>query len=265
MPKILIIDEEALVRDSLDVFLTKEGHEVRTAADSEDGLQAFKDFQPDLVILARQLPSAPGPVVLARLRVLSKTVPVIMLAGRADPADAEACLAAGASCVFPETEGLSAVLAEVARLAGRPTGAPAAQERHAAQPPAARRGNGLILVADDDRSMIYVLARALAEAGYSVISATDGVETERLAYEARPDIILLDITMPERDGLTVLKNLTEKMPEIGILMITGNEDEELARACLQLGAFDYAQKPLNLETLNKSIKARLLQQKARYK
>lgn len=264
MPKILIIDEEALVRDSLSVFLIKEGHEVSTAGDAEGGVQAFKDFQPDLVVLARQLPSAPGPVVLARIRILSKTVPVIMLAGSADTADAEACLAAGASCVLPKTESLAGVLAEVDRLAGRPTGVPGAQE-HAPRPPAgARRGNGLIMIADDDRSIIYVLARSLAEAGYSVISAADGIETERLAYEARPDIILLDITMPERDGLTVLKNLTEKMPEIGILMITGNEDEELARACLQLGAFDYAQKPLNLETLKESIRARLVQQKARY-
>lgn len=262
MPKILIIDEEALVRDSLDVFLVKEGHEVRTAGDGEGGVLAFKDFQPDLVILARELPSMPGPAVLARLRVLSKTVPIIMLAGREDPADAEACLAAGASCVLPKTKSLAGVLAEVDRLAGRPAGTAVAPEHRTPQPP--RRGNGLILVADDDRSIIYVLARSLAEAGYSVISAADGIETERLAHEARPDIILLDITMPERDGLTVLKNLTEKMPEIGIIMITGNEDEELARACLQLGAFDYAQKPLNLATLEKSIRARLLQQKARY-
>ena len=253
MAKILIINEEALVRDSLSVFLIKAGHEVRAAADGDGGVQAFKDFQPDLVVLARELPAAPGPVVLAKIRVLSKTVPVIMLAGREDPADAEACLAAGASCVFPETEGLAAVLAEVDRLAGAP------------KPPAARRGKGLIMVADDDSSIIYVLSRWLAEAGYGVISAADGVQTERLAREARPDIILLDIAMPERDGLTVLKNLTETMPEIGILMITGNEDEELARTCLKLGAFDYAQKPLNLATLEEAIKARLLLQKARHK
>lgn len=265
MAKILIIDEEALVSDSLGVFLAKEGHEVKTAADGAAGMEAFKDFQPALVILGRELPSMPGPVVLAKIRVLSKTVPVVMLAGRENTADAEACLAAGASCVLPETEGLAAVLAEVDRLAGKPYRGPAAPAPLPPRPPAVRRGNGLILVADDDNSIVYLLTRFLVDAGYGVLGAADGLEAERLAYEARPDIVLLDIAMPERDGMQVLKNLTERMPETGILMITGNEDEELARACLNMGAFDYVKKPINLAAMERSIQARLHQQRARNK
>lgn len=262
MAKILIIDADGIVCEALMVFLVKEGHQAACARDGVNGLQTFKASPPDLVLLDRDLPLMSGPEVLKKIREFSGSVPVFVMTGRPAQADAEACLAAGATRVISKGEGLHGVLAEVDRLLGKPRPAP----RPAGTPPRPaprpeKHGRGLVLVADDDPAVVHILTRHLAQAGYCVLSAADGLEAERLAHEARPDIILLDIYMPGKDGIVLLKTLRKEMPATGIMVITGNEDEDLARSCLELGAFDYAEKPFKLETLEKTIRARVLLQR----
>ena len=120
----------------------------------------------------------------------------------------------------------------------------------------------LIMIVDDDKAILSVLGRFISSLGYSVMTAEDGEEAGRLAAERRPDIALLDIYMPNKDGLTLLRELSVTMPETGFIMITGNDDEEVAKACLRSGAFDYLSKPVNLSALESVIKARLLLQRS---
>lgn len=258
MSKILIIDDDGIVRDALTIFLSREGHKVFTAADGGNGLLAFKNNLPDLVILDRDLPVISGSAVFQKIREITKAVPVMILTGYDAPEDAAAYLAEGAACFLSKGEGLSNVLTEVAKLLGSPVQPdvrPAGQRSPAPAPGSAR---GLILVADDDEAIVNVLFRFLRDAGYEVITAPDGITAERLAREKKPDLILLDIFMPGKDGLDVLKDIGPEMPGTGIIMITGNEDEEIARACLRLGAVDYVPKPVNLDALAERIRARLL-------
>ena len=262
MSKILIIDDDGIVRDALSIFLSREGHKVITAADGGNGLLAFKNNLPDLVILDRDLPVISGSAVFQKIREITKAVPVMILTGYDAPEDAAAYLAEGAACFLSKGNGLSNVLTEVARILGpqaRPAGRPAARlnPAGAAAPVSAR---GLILLADDDEAIVKVMSRFLRDAGYEVITALDGLAAERLAREKRPDILLLDIFMPGKDGLDVLRELAPQLPGMGVIMITGNENEDVARECLRLGAFDYVPKPVNLDALAERIKARLLLQ-----
>lgn len=120
------------------------------------------------------------------------------------------------------------------------------------------RESGLVLVADDDRRMRSVLSRFLSLKGYEVAEAADGREAIALARRKKPDIILLDIDMPGKSGLEVLEELVPLLPGTGFFIVTGNGDEALACSCLGLGAFDYVSKPVDLEILAHTIKARLL-------
>src|SRR3989338_634330 len=120
------------------------------------------------------------------------------------------------------------------------------------------RESVLVLVADDDRRMRLVMSRFISSNGYQVIEAADGREAIVLALEKDPDIILLDMNMPGKSGLEGLKELAPLMPGTGFIIVTGNGDEELARSCLGLGAFDYVPKPVDLGVLAHTIKARLL-------
>jgi len=259
MAKILIIDDDGIVRDALTVFLTRGGHQVSTAADGGNGVLAFKNDMPDLVILDRDLPVLSGSGVFEKIRSISKTVPVMILTGYDAPEEAAVYLKHGAASFLSKGDGLSNVLNEVDRLLGvKKTAEKTAPER-GTQPPPATSGSGeLILIADDDGSILNVLSRFLKSAGYTVITAEDGETALRLAREKKPDIMLLDISMPGKSGVEVLKELAPELPGTGFMMITGNEDEELAKSCLKMGATDYIAKPINLEALEKVIQARLL-------
>jgi len=265
MAKILVIDDDGIVRDALTVFLVRAGHRVVTAADGANGIQVFKSDIPDLVILDRNLPLISGSGVFEEIRKVSAKVPIIVLTGYDAPEEAAVYLKHGAASFLSKGDGLSNVLAEVDKVLGvqkSAAPAPAAAARPRVETP---RGSasGLVLIADDDESMLGVLASCLRGAGYTVITATDGLTAERLALEQRPDIALLDIFMPGKNGVDVLQTLTERLPDTGVMMVSGNEDEEIARACLSKGAFDYTAKPPNLDALEGAVRARMLIQRGK--
>lgn len=115
----------------------------------------------------------------------------------------------------------------------------------------------LVLVVDDDEAMANAVCRFLASYGYGTLKAHDGGRALELARAARPDIVLLDIAMPVKDGVEVLRELLPELPGTGFIMLSGNGDEEAARACLKLGAFDYLSKPANFGDLETMIRTRL--------
>lgn len=119
MAKILIIDDDGIVRDALTVFLTRAGHQVNTAADGGNGVLLFKNTKPDLVVLDRDMPVKTGSVVFKEIREISKATPVIILTGYDAPEDAESYLRDGAASFLSKADGLSNVLDAVDKLLGK--------------------------------------------------------------------------------------------------------------------------------------------------
>ena len=112
---------------------------------------------------------------------------------------------------------------------------------------------GRVLVVDDEAEGVELLREFLGAKGYEVITASDGDEALRKVKEERPHLILLDIQMPKMDGLEVLRRLREIDKEVGVIMITGVNEQEIARQAMALGAFDYIVKPLDLPYLEQSL------------
>jgi len=111
-----------------------------------------------------------------------------------------------------------------------------------------------ILVVDDERSVTDLIAYNLRKALYDVQAAGDGREALRLAREYKPDLILLDLMIPEVDGLDVCREL-RKTNDVPIIMITAR-GEELDRVLgLEIGADDYVTKPFSVRELMARIKA----------
>ncbi|MBI4802463.1 MAG: response regulator [Elusimicrobia bacterium] len=267
MAKILIIDDDGIVRDALSVFLTRAGHRVLTAVDGANGVLAFKNNMPDLVVLDRDLPVMSGSGVFDSIRKISTATPIIILSGFNAPEEVEAYLRHGAAAFLSKGDGLAPVLDEIDRLLGAQGGG-AVPEPKAFKPAESRaaktvagRAAALALIADDDPAIRAILRRFLSTLACEILEAEDGAAAIKLARARRPDLVLLDISMPKRNGVEVLKELLPEMPETGFMMISGNDDEETARECLRLGAFDYVAKPMNLAALGELIKARLFLQK----
>jgi DNA-binding response OmpR family regulator len=111
-----------------------------------------------------------------------------------------------------------------------------------------------ILIVDDDISLIEILQYNLQEEGWEIISANGGKQALDLLKNDTPDLIILDIMMPEMDGIEVCKTLVDKY-SIPIIMLSARGDVSDKVTCLNLGADDYLTKPFESEELVARIKA----------
>ena len=111
-----------------------------------------------------------------------------------------------------------------------------------------------ILVVDDEPSVTDLLAYNLHKAHYEVFIAADGSEALRLASESKPDLILLDLMIPEVDGLDVCREL-RRTSNVPVIMITARGEEIDRVLGLEIGADDYVTKPFSMRELMARIKA----------
>jgi two-component system, OmpR family, alkaline phosphatase synthesis response regulator PhoP len=112
-----------------------------------------------------------------------------------------------------------------------------------------------ILVVEDEVSISTLLQFNLEQAGFNVITANDGKNGLELAESENPDLIILDLMLPEMDGLEVCKQLRTKQLNIPILMLTAKDDEFDKVLGLELGADDYMTKPFSPREVVARVKA----------
>lgn len=117
--------------------------------------------------------------------------------------------------------------------------------------------SGRILLADDDRAIREALTRALTLEGYDVVQATDGAQALTLIESSKPDVAVLDVMMPNVDGLTVCRVLRSERNRIPVLMLTARTETPDRVAGLDAGADDYLAKPFDLDELLARIRALL--------
>jgi DNA-binding NtrC family response regulator len=106
-----------------------------------------------------------------------------------------------------------------------------------------------ILIVEDERTALQALSLLLADEGYHILKAATGEQGLSLAVREKPDLILLDIRLPDLDGLTLLERLRNGNCDAAVIIMTANTTSRNAIRATQLGAFDYVSKPINDEHL----------------
>jgi DNA-binding response OmpR family regulator len=106
---------------------------------------------------------------------------------------------------------------------------------------------------DDEPDSVELLQEFLTGKGYEVLTASNGDDALKKVKAERPHLILLDVRMPGMSGLDVLREVRQFDQEVGVIMVTGVNEEETGRQALKAGAFDYIVKPLDLEYLERSL------------
>ncbi|MFC9592846.1 response regulator transcription factor [Streptomyces sp. NPDC056944] len=104
-----------------------------------------------------------------------------------------------------------------------------------------------VLVVDDEASLAELLSMALRYEGWQVRSAGDGAAALRSAREFRPDVVILDIMLPDVDGLSLLGSIRRELPDVPVLFLTAKDAVEDRIAGLTAGGDDYVTKPFSLE------------------
>jgi two-component system nitrogen regulation response regulator NtrX len=116
-----------------------------------------------------------------------------------------------------------------------------------------------ILVVDDEEAIVSSLSSILEDEGYEVSVAKSGAEALKTYMADPPDLMLLDIWMPDMDGLETLRRIKELVPTAQVMVMSGHGSIETAVKAIKLGAYDYIEKPLSLENVTLRVKHALEQ------
>ena len=111
-----------------------------------------------------------------------------------------------------------------------------------------------ILLVDDEQDFIETLAERMENRGMEVSATTSASDGLKKATENAFDAIILDLQMPEMDGLELLRILKEKKPDIQVILLTGHATLEKGIEAIKLGAMDFIEKPVDLKVLSDKIK-----------
>ena len=111
-----------------------------------------------------------------------------------------------------------------------------------------------IMIADDSDAIRLVLKDILGIGKHSVVAeAINGEEAVDMYFKTGPDLLLLDLAMPKKDGLTVLKEIMEKDSNAKVVLITASDDQKIINQCLEIGAISAISKPFDFNIVIKQI------------
>ena len=251
--KILIVDDEYSVLEALKEYLTLRGYEVLMAGRGDEALISVQRDHPDAMLLDIRLPGLSGMEVLRKVRVLEPSVKVIMITALDDLNLRKESLelgAAGFAFKPLDIQGLERIITAVI---GQP-------------PPLAPRSplkasEITVLVVDDEPEICVALRYYLVGLGYKVLLAADGVEALAQLRDGRPrpDVMLLDLTMPQKGGFAVLEEMKRMGVKIPVIILTGANEEIVKQAITLMGVQRFLQKPVPLPTIERTIREIMLE------
>ncbi len=106
-----------------------------------------------------------------------------------------------------------------------------------------------VLTVDDNTKILFAFDILLKKEGCLSIHATSGREGLRQISEHKPNAVFLDLSLPDTDGITVLKQIKQQYPKLPVIIITGHGSDQIQREALQNGAHTYLEKPISVEKI----------------
>jgi PAS domain S-box-containing protein len=216
---------------------------VLTAEEGDTAIELTRHYRPDLVISDVSMPRVDGfqicRILKSPLFTGSELIPVILTSATYRDVIAEQVARSVKAFAYLQQPHEVATLHRLVDLAlGRAE--PQITDRHLL------RFLGTIAVVDDDPDVVRLLERILETEGWRVVSATSGAGAKPLLHETRVQLVLLDYSLPDINGLEMLKWIRDLQPEAVVIMITANTNEDVLIDLIKNGADDYIRKPFDL-------------------
>jgi DNA-binding response OmpR family regulator len=278
--KILVVDDNKVILQTTSTQLKAAGYEVLTAEDGASAIRQARQLQPDLILLDLNFPPDVGHgggipwdgfLILSWLRRTNgmEKVPVIVITGGDLEKHKDRWVEAGVQDIFLKPIDHEALLAairwaldqEIAEQDPAPTdpfGQPPAEPAPAIEPAARLK----VLFVDDTNDWRYLGAAYLGERGYDVVTADDPISAMLQVSQFNPNVVVLDLNLGGQSAVALLKVLSERHPEVRILIYTGMDlDRAEASELLKQGAWNWLRKG-SLEDLVTAVEKTISEPKA---
>ena len=266
-PHILLVEDDMIAVRELGVYLRELGYRVSFTLDGKAGLDFLDQEMPDLLLLDLRMPQMDGFAFLEAMGSKPRLadLPVLIVSAmdllpettKQLPPNVRGALAKGNINRDQLLSRIEAILGPApGQVSGRtppPRQSPAiaAQNSPAASKGKPRPGGRKVLVAEDNPDNLFFLGQLLTAAGYEVRHAKNGNEALQMAPDFAPDLVLLDIQMPERGGLETVAAMRElpTLKDIPVLALTARAMKGDRQRIMAAGFDDYISKPFAPETL----------------
>ncbi|HEX7026554.1 MAG TPA: response regulator, partial [Gammaproteobacteria bacterium] len=249
--RILVVDDHNDIRKMIQYLLRDAGAETDGVESGEKALEVIRQAELenrpyDVIILDIHLSGISGYAVASKLRQLNYRGAIIAVTAAAMRYEEEKCLAAG--CDYYITKPIDEE--NLIGLIGRACSAK--DFRKEAKPEAAKK-NAQVLIVEDHRDSAESIARLLRIKGYSVETAYSGKAALEKCVTIRPEIILLDLTLPDMDGSEVLTGIRRELPDAFVAVLSGRSRSELVRQVHEEAFNAYFEKPPDLALLSETL------------
>ncbi|HNX22637.1 MAG TPA: response regulator [Spirochaetota bacterium] len=247
MAKIMLVDDSKLVRKKLTDILTKAGHNIVCECErGDDALTCYRTYKPDIVTMDINMPGMNGIDATEAIRKVYPDAKIIIVSANNQEKMILDGIIKGASCFIVKPFSDDHVIRTVNRLAVDIM----KQEQAKKDLPSPKDLNfdekisGLILIIDDSKLVLKITSDILQKDGHNIITSQTGKEGLELARTGNPDLIILDIVMPDMDGYDVLKELKkdEFTKNIPVIMYSSKTRKEDILLAMKLGVADYISK-----------------------
>ncbi len=230
---VLVVDDDTNLRQMIMMRLEQRGFIVGGVGSDQDMIKSMAKRSPDLIILDINLPDNHGHEILRRLKSTRSTanIPVLMLTASSKEADVVSALHAGAVSYIIKPVDINKLSQRVEKIC--------------------KHMRRTILIADNDQLILTMLNEQFQAQGFNVILVDNGLGAlEKIKFQ-NPDLVILDVSMPGMDGISVLKMLrkdktAENIPVIILSALADQRDKETG---MDSGASDYITKPFNVHDL----------------
>jgi len=240
---VLLVDDNASMRAALRAIVKSDGHDVvGEAAEGRAALKLIREMKPDVVLLDMVMPGMDGLAVLTEIREAGLKTSVLVVSGTQDHAMMQQAFALGAMGFVTKPLNPDRILQTFEQIGivskprdgGRPAGVAADSS--------AKR----CVIVDGDPGIRGILKTLLEGEGVEVVAeAGDGMQGLCSIEEHRPDLVFLDVDMPELDGLNVLRCLRAVHPDLRVIMATANAGGAIVKEALSQRVAGYLLKPFD--------------------
>jgi len=252
--KVLIVDDDKVIRDYLIEIIENMGHSVIAVSNGYEAIDHIRQHGVNLAYIDINMPGIDGLQTLTRMRQIDPKVSAVMITGddleRLEKGPLQKGVYVGLTKPFTEAQ-IKEINDAYENIKGPLEFVydnPNALDRE-------KMYGANILVADDEKNILDIIVNALDSDGFcNVDTVLNGEEAIESFNKKKHDLIITDIVMPKVTGMEILRHVKAISNSSQVIIITANANKDTAIAAVRLGAYDYIEKPFDLDTLQRITK-----------